>query len=169
MCVCLNWCVHVKIAGVLLREEHQGQNLPLKPSSRRPHTEKEWPGETLRIGSFWLLPIPISSCTNVRHTSSFCFQSRKSMFGHWNHVSTPSEPRIYLDPSVQARGEVLKMCFPPPAVGIFFTPCLKHREITSLSFRDQMRHLSHAPLLPPLHLRAKSGNELWNLCLNKPC
>lgn len=33
--------VNVKIAGVSLREEHQGQNLLLKPSSRRPHTEKE--------------------------------------------------------------------------------------------------------------------------------
>lgn len=33
--------VNVKIAGVSLREEHQGRNLLLKPSSRRPHTEKE--------------------------------------------------------------------------------------------------------------------------------
>lgn len=33
--------VSVKIAGVPLREEHQGRNLLFKPSWRRPHTEKE--------------------------------------------------------------------------------------------------------------------------------
>lgn len=57
--VCLNWCVNMKIAGVSVREEHQDQNLLLKPSSRRPQTEKEWPGESPGIGLHCLILVQL--------------------------------------------------------------------------------------------------------------
>lgn len=56
------------------------------------------------------------------------------------------------------------MCFPPPAIRISFTPCLKHREITSLSFQESDVTPFTCALASPLHSRAKSGNEPSGTC-----
>lgn len=70
MCVC-KWKWKCEDCRSLSEGGAWGPEPAFKTFLRQPHVEKEWPGRTLYIGSFWLLPIPTGSNTNSAHKSCF--------------------------------------------------------------------------------------------------